>query len=66
MLLEQLPEERREALILTQVLGYSYAEAAEIAGCRVGTIRSRVARARRDLVAALDDGDSASGDSAAV
>ena len=66
VLLEQLPEERREALILTQVLGYSYAEAAEIAGCRVGTIRSRVARARRDLVAALDDGDSASGDSAAV
>ena len=59
VLLEQLPEERREALILTQVLGYSYAEAAEIAGCRVGTIRSRVARARRDLVAALDDGDSA-------
>ena len=66
MLLEQLPEERREALILTQVLGYSYAEASEIAGCRVGTIRSRVARARRDLVAALDDGDSASGNSAAV
>ena len=66
VLLEQLPEERREALILTQVLGYSYAEAAEIAGCRVGTIRSRVARARRDLVAALDDGDSANGDSAAV
>lgn len=55
VLLEQLPEERREALILTQVLGYSYAEAAEIAGCRVGTIRSRVARARKDLVAALDD-----------
>ncbi|MDK8811023.1 RNA polymerase sigma factor [Corynebacterium sp. MSK035] len=66
VLLEQLPEERREALILTQVLGYSYAEAAEIAGCRVGTIRSRVARARRDLVAALDDGDSANDDSAAV
>ena len=55
VLLEQLPEERREALILTQVLGYSYAEAAEIAGCRVGTIRSRVARARKDLVEALDD-----------
>lgn len=56
MLLQQLPEERREALILTQILGYSYAEAAEIAGCRMGTIRSRVARARRDLVAATEDG----------
>ncbi|MDO5030784.1 MAG: RNA polymerase sigma factor [Corynebacterium sp.] len=58
MLLEQLPEERREALILTQVLGYSYAEAAEITGCRVGTIRSRVARARRELISALNDGPS--------
>lgn len=53
VLLQQLPEERREALILTQVLGYSYAEAAEIAGCRVGTIRSRVARARKNLVEAI-------------
>ena len=50
VLLEQLAAERREALILTQILGYSYAEAAEIAGCRVDTIRSRVARARKDLV----------------
>lgn len=50
MLLEDLDPDRREALILTQVLGYSYAEAAEIAGCRIGTIRSRVARARKDLV----------------
>lgn len=56
VLMEQLPEERREALILTQVLGYSYAEAAEIAGCRVGTIRSRVARARADLVEAAQAG----------
>ena len=45
-----LDPERREALVLTQVLGYSYAEAAHIAGVRVGTIRSRVARARADLV----------------
>lgn len=52
--LEQLPAERREALILTQTLGYSYAEAADIAGVRVGTIRSRVARARQDLVAAAE------------
>lgn len=50
-LLDSLAPERREALVLTQVLGYSYEEAAKIAGVRVGTIRSRVARARRDLVA---------------
>ena len=36
--------------MLTQVLGYTYEEAAEITGVRVGTIRSRVARARRDLI----------------
>lgn len=39
-------------LILTRVLGLSYAEAAEICGCPLGTIRSRVARARKDLIAA--------------
>ena len=50
-LLDELAPERREALVLTQVLGYTYEEAAKIAGVRVGTIRSRVARARRDLVA---------------
>lgn len=58
-LIDALPTERREALILTQVLGYTYEEAAKIAGVRVGTIRSRVARARADLInatsSALDD-----------
>ncbi|HIW95668.1 MAG TPA: RNA polymerase sigma factor [Candidatus Corynebacterium gallistercoris] len=49
-LIDQLEPERREALILTQMLGYTYAEAAHIANVRVGTIRSRVARARADLV----------------
>ena len=38
--------------MLTQVLGLSYDEAAEVCGCPVGTIRSRVARAREDLLAA--------------
>ncbi|WP_306303590.1 sigma-70 family RNA polymerase sigma factor [Skermania piniformis] len=60
VLLDGLPIERREALILTQILGLSYAEAAEIAGCRVGTIRSRVARARDDLAHARR-GDEAAG-----
>ncbi len=49
-LLNRLDHDRREALILTQMLGYTYAEAAKIANVRVGTIRSRVARARADLV----------------
>lgn len=49
-LIDALPTERREALILTQVLGYSYEEAARITDVRVGTIRSRVARARKDLI----------------
>jgi RNA polymerase sigma-70 factor (ECF subfamily) len=57
-LLARLDPDRREAFVLTQLLGLAYAEAAEVAGCPVGTIRSRVARARADLVAALEaDGD---------
>lgn len=52
MLLDGLDPDRRDALILTQVLGLSYEEAAEICGCPLGTIRSRVARARDDLIAA--------------
>jgi RNA polymerase sigma-70 factor (ECF subfamily) len=48
---------RRAAFVLTQLLGCSYAEAAAICGCPVGTIRSRVARAREDLDAMLTDHD---------
>ncbi len=55
MLIDGLPPERREALILTQVLGYSYEEAAKIADVRIGTIRSRVARARSDIIAAASN-----------
>lgn len=58
LLIDELPEERREALILTQVLGFSYEEAAKIAGVRVGTIRSRVARARADIIAASTETNS--------
>jgi RNA polymerase sigma-70 factor (ECF subfamily) len=49
-LLDALDVDRREAFVLTQVVGLSYAEAADVCGCPVGTIRSRVARARADLV----------------
>lgn len=52
-LLRRLPEERRGAFVLTQVLGLSYQEAAEIEGVPIGTIRSRVARARAELVEAV-------------
>jgi RNA polymerase sigma-70 factor (ECF subfamily) len=48
-----LDHDRREAFVLTQVLGLSYQEVAEICGCPVGTIRSRVFRARDDLVTEL-------------
>ena len=50
VLLDTLDETRREAFVLTQIAGLSYDEAADISGCPVGTIRSRVARARRDLM----------------
>lgn len=52
-LLAGLTAERREAFVATQVLGLSYVEAAQVCDCPVGTIRSRVARARADLVAAV-------------
>jgi RNA polymerase sigma-70 factor (ECF subfamily) len=57
-LLARLDADRREAFVLTQVVGLSYGEAAEVAGVPVGTIRSRVARARGDLMAALGEDNS--------
>lgn len=57
MLLDGLDTDRRQALLLTQVLGLSYAEAAEVCGCPLGTIRSRVARARNDLLSAANRDD---------
>ncbi|MGZ9934595.1 sigma-70 family RNA polymerase sigma factor [Streptomyces sp. NC-S4] len=54
-LLAVIPAERREALVLTQLLGLSYAEAATAVGCPIGTVRSRVARARTSLIALLTD-----------
>lgn len=59
LLIDGLDPQRREALILTQILGLSYAEAAEISGCPIGTVRSRVARARDDLLRAANEGNQA-------
>jgi RNA polymerase sigma-70 factor (ECF subfamily) len=50
----QLPLERREALLLVGAGGLSYEEAANIAQCAVGTMKSRVSRARRHLEALLE------------
>jgi len=60
-LLAALEPGRRAAFVLTQLLGCSYAEAAAICECPVGTIRSRVARAREDLDAMTADQDAAPG-----
>ena len=54
--LAMLPAEQREALVLVGAGGFAYEEAAEICNCAVGTVKSRVSRARRALHAILDDG----------
>lgn len=51
-----LPPERREALLLVGAGGFSYEEAAEICGCAIGTIKSRVGRARAALNDMLAEG----------
>lgn len=51
-----LPSEQREALILVGAGGFAYEEAAEICGCAVGTVKSRVSRARRALQNILERG----------
>ncbi|MFF4412007.1 sigma-70 family RNA polymerase sigma factor [Streptosporangium sp. NPDC001559] len=58
-LLSRVPRERREAFVLTQLVGVPYGEAAELIGCPVGTVRSRVARARSQLIASLTAADRA-------
>ncbi len=52
--LRTLPVQQREALILVGAGGFSYQEAAEIAGCAVGTVKSRVARGRLSLRAYME------------
>jgi RNA polymerase sigma-70 factor (ECF subfamily) len=54
-IIRTIEPQRREAFVLTQVIGCSYAEAAEICDVEIGTIRSRVARARADMIEACRD-----------
>ena len=56
-LVDALPHDQRVAFVLTQVVGCSYAEAAEACGVPIGTIRSRVARAREHLLETLRESD---------
>jgi RNA polymerase sigma-70 factor (ECF subfamily) len=51
----QLGDDGREALILVGASGLSYAEAAKVCDCAKGTIKSRVSRARRELLRILED-----------
>ncbi|MBX8802545.1 sigma-70 family RNA polymerase sigma factor [Ochrobactrum sp. MR28] len=52
--LNLLPDDQREAIILVGASGFSYEEAAAICGCALGTIKSRVSRARLRLQELLD------------
>lgn len=52
--LAQLPDEHREALILVGAAGLTYEEAAEVCGCALGTIKSRVNRARARLLKLME------------
>lgn len=56
-LIDALDPDRKLAFVLTQVLGLSYEEAASVCDCPIGTIRSRVARARNDLLTAVRDAE---------
>lgn len=47
--LDQLPDDQKEAIVLIGASGFAYEEAAEICGCAVGTMKSRVSRARTRL-----------------
>ena len=53
--LQTLPDEQREAVLLVLVEGYKYAEAAEIIGCPIGTLTSRLLRGREALMVKLGE-----------
>jgi RNA polymerase sigma-70 factor (ECF subfamily) len=53
--LNRLPDEQREAVTLVLVAGFAYKEAAEIAGCPMGTLTSRLVRGREALMRELGE-----------
>ncbi len=56
-----LDHDRREAFVLTQFVGLSYADAAAVLECPIGTVRSRVSRARADLIELVSGNDNECG-----
>ena len=54
---QRLPDEQKQVLLLVGLEGFSYEEAAQIAGVPVGTVMSRLSRARSKLRKMLADGD---------
>jgi RNA polymerase sigma-70 factor (ECF subfamily) len=58
--IDRLPDDQRRVLVLIGVLGISYEEAAEICDCAVGTVKSRLHRARNRLLAELGERSTAS------
>lgn len=60
-LVRSLDTDRRDAFVLTQILGLGYDEAARVCDCPIGTIRSRVARARDELASTLYRAERATG-----
>lgn len=55
----RLPHQQREVLVLIAILGVSYEETADICGCAIGTIKSRLNRARMSLLEDLGEASSA-------
>ncbi len=57
-ILETLPPQQRDALILVAAAGFTYQEAGEICGCSDGTVKSRVSRARETTIHSMAQADS--------
>lgn len=55
--LRQLPSKQREMLLLIAASGLSYEEAAIVADCKIGTVKSRVNRGRAAIRAIIEDGE---------
>lgn len=53
--IEELPAKMKEVMVLCDIMGYSYEEASEVIGCPIGTVRSRLHRARRQVKKVLEE-----------